>query len=809
VQDLMQDLRQAGRSLAKAPHFTLVTVATLALGIGANSAIFSVVNAVMLRPLPFPAAERFVHLGWDWDAGATAGSVPAFKYEYWREHTRSFDAMATYRTGTLRFETGDDVQALRTLRVSRDFLDVLGYTPARGRDFLSAEDVPDGPGVVLLTYEAWHARFGGDPGIVDRSLRLDDAPHTVVGVLPESFAFPEVTDEVDALVLLGLRADPRDEGANWPIIARLDEGVTWQVAQSDLDRVTASFRSQHPELVGDRERGMTLASYEELFVGDLGRMLWLVMGAVSFVLLIACANVANLFLARGAQRRREVAVRVALGASRGRIARYVLTESVLLAVVAGLVGLGLATVGVDALLALAPAGIPRIDDVGVDASVLAFTLGAAILTGLAFGGMAAWPAALTGAAESLKDGVRGSSAGGRRAREGLLVAQSALAMLLLVGAGLTVATLWSIRDVDPGFDARELVTIRFLIRPPAYATSERIWELERRVLEELRAEGVVAAAGASSLPFERGLNIPVAIAGRPDDFEGAVEWRGVTPGYFATLGIELVRGRDFTDRDQADAPGVAVVNEAFARRYFPETNPVGQRIEIGRFRGRYIHPAFDVPPLEIVGVAGDVRDRSLKTEPTRTVYVPQSQAQDIVSAMPVFMVRSPRPGVAGQRVVEAVRRVDSRIPTPEVRTVDQLVDASLARERFGASLMGSFAGLALLLTAGGVYGVLAYTVRRRRREIGIRIALGAERASVIRLMTRQGMVPVLGGLALGVAGALALGRVAERLVWGVSPTDPTVIAVVAGILLMVALVASWLPAREASRMDPVQSLSTD
>lgn len=808
-----QDLAQVMKSLWRAPRFAVVAVATLALGIGANSAIFSVVDAVVLRPLPFPAAERFVHLAWRYGHGPWPYMSP-IKFEYWRDNTQSFEAMATFRGFLARIGSDEGVAGVPGLRVSSDFLRALGFTPQLGRDLEPEEDVPDGPRVALIGDALWKTRYGADRDIVGRTIRLSGDAYTVVGVLPEAFAFPEAEEGVQVIVPLGLRADPKDEGQNYTIVARMKDGVSREEAEADVARLSAPFAEEYPHQVYEGDRGMTLSTFAELYVGDLAKPLWIAMGAVGLVLLIACANVANLFLARAAMRRREVALRAALGASRGRVARYVLTESVVLALLAGGVGLLLAAWSVQALVALAPVELPRMGTIGVDWRVLAFTFGAALLTGLVFGGTAAFPAARTRLAEVLKEGERGSS-GRLHGRQLLLAGQAALSMMLLVGAGLLVATLVGLRRVDPGFDADGLVAVRFPFIPSGYGSADAFWELERRVVEQVRGTpGIVSIAGASNLPLERGVNFPMSIAGRPDAFEGAVEWRAVTPDYFAALGIDLVAGRAFTTTDERGAPRVAIVNEAFVERYFPDENPLGQHIDLGRYRGEFIDPSLEGPPAEIVGVAGDVRDISLRAGARRTVYVPAAQAHTRIALalnrLPVFLVRAPGARAAAERTLrESFHDIDPGLPGPDVLPLRRVLAESLARERFSATLLGAFALLALTLTAFGIYGVLSYTVRQRRREIGIRIALGAGGGAVSRLVAVQGLLPVAIGLAVGTVGALALSRVVAGFVWGVSPTDPTNIAVVAVLLLGVAAVAGWLPTREAVRTDPVRSLSPE
>ena len=699
---LGQDLVYALRSLIRARWFTAMVVLTLALGIGANSAIFSVVDAVLLRPLPFPDAGRVVNVAWEGSGYLQA--LSAVKFQYWRDHARAFDAMATWQSQAGRVDTGREVSAVRTLGVSRDFLQVVGYPPALGRGFAAAEHVPGDPAVAIISQRMWRTHFGGARDVVGLSIRLNGAPITIVGVLPESFAFPYEDEPVDVIFPIGLTVDPNNVAEDWPTIARLRAGLAPEQARADVASLIVSFRAAYPKQVSEQDRGMTLATFSELYVRDaVRRALWILMGAVTLVLLIACANVANLFLARAMRRRSEIALRAALGATPGRIVRLILTESVLVAVAAGALGLLVGTWMAGALVALTPTEVPRMAAAGIDWRVTVFTSVVSLATSLLFGGVSAWPAARARLSAVLKESSRGSS-GRSRIRQGLLVAQSGLSTVLLVGAGLLVATLIGLTRVDPGFDPEGLVAVRLPSKPVGYETSRDLWEFERRVLQQLEGSPALASiAGASSLPLERGINTPMSIGGRPDA-SGTVEWRAVTPGYFSTLGIPLKAGRAFDDTDTAGGPPVAIVNEAFAHRYFPDQSPIGQRIEVGRFQGRLTHPSLAGPDVEIIGIVADIREVSLRAEPRRTIYAPQAQAPTRLSnarnTMPVFIARARVAGGDVERTLtDAIRAVDPGLPRPQIFPVADLVTRSLARERFGATLFAVLAALALALTA--------------------------------------------------------------------------------------------------------------
>ena len=809
---LGQDLSYSLRSLGRAPAFTAVAIVTLALGVGANSALFSVVNAVLLRPLPFADADRVVNLAWD--GGGHLQSLSATKFQYWHDHTQSFDAMATWQSSVARAVIDREPSTIRALAVSPGFFAVVGNGSARGHGFTPTDLVPGGPKVAIISHAMWQTRFARAADVAGRTIRLDGEPVTIAGVLPESFAFPYEDEPIDVIVPLHMTVDPNSVAEDWPAIARLRDGVTHEQARTETSVLMAAFRNAYPGQVSDQDRGMTLATFNELYVDrDVQRALWLLIGAVTFVLLIACANVANLFLSRAIGRRREIVVRAALGASQARIVRLVLSESVLVASAAAALGLVLGSWIARALIALTPTEIPRLTSAGLDWRVLVFTAGVCVATSLLFGGTGAWPAARVPLAAVLNEASRGSSGRGRM-RRGLLVVQSALAMILLIGAGLLVGTVSRLTSFDRGFDVDGLVAVRLTTPLARDATAQDLWEFERRVLEQVESFPAIASiAAANSLPLERGVNTPMTVSGRPD-LTGTVEWRAVTPAYFETLGIARIAGRAFEPTDAEGGPPVAIINSAFARRYFADASPIGQRIDVGRFRGALTGPGLDGRSVEIVGVVDGVRDVSLRTEPRRTIYVPQAQAptrlSTLLGTMPVFIARPRTRGGDVERTLQAaVQAADPSLPPPHVFPLTAAVARSLARERFGATLLSVLAALALTLTALGIHGVLVYTITQQRREIGIRMALGARADHVARFVMVQGVAPVIAGLAIGVAGAIGLSWLVAGFLWGVRATDPTTVWSVAAILLGVGVAASWFPARTAAKLDPARTLTHD
>jgi putative ABC transport system permease protein len=810
---IRQDLRFAFRQLRGSPGFAVLAVLTLALGIGANTAIFSVVNGVVLRPLPYPEPDRVVYLGWDW-GGGPQGALTAYKFEYWRENSRVFDAVATMNTVTVEVEIDGAPGDVQGLSATEDFLRVLGSSPVLGRGFLSEETSPGGPQVVILGHDLWKEGLGADPDVVGTALRVNGTAREVVGVLPPDFQYVPSPSADGLLLPLQLEADPRDGGHNYNVLARLSPGVSMDQARADMESVFQQYRREHPELTGsDTERGIGFMSFADLYVGDLQRTLWVLLSAVGLVLLIACVNVANLLMTRATARSREIATRVALGAGRGRIVSQILTESMALAGIAGAIGLLLGLWSLDLLLALLPQGLPRMDEIGLDMRVLGFTFLAAVATGLGFGLGAALPASRPQLSVVIKEGSAGSgSPRGFRARGALIAGEVALSLVLLAGAGLLVTSFLQLRGVEKGFDPRDVVTVNLGNPPEGYSTGEDIASLERQVAERIGSlPGVRGVAAATTLPLQRGWNIPIGLEGRPGGGEPAIEFRSVSPEYFSTLEIPITRGRSFSEveRTAASAP-VAIINEATARHYWPDGDPIGQRITIAEWQGASVFPGTPDPAREIVGVVGDIREIGLDVPPQRTVYVPQAQTHPaLVTGLPQFMIRTDRPGEVMGSTRQALSEIDPRLREPSFSTMNDVVAVSIAQDRFNTLLVGSFAALALVLTMIGIFGVVSYTVRQRTREIGIRMALGANRSSVRGMIVSQGMKAVLVGVVIGLAGSFALTRFMSGMLFGVEPGDPVTFVTVSALLVSVALIASWIPARRATRIDPVLALRSE
>jgi putative ABC transport system permease protein len=801
-----QDAAYAWRMLRRQPGFATAAVLTLALGIGANAAVFSAVNGVILRPLSYPAVERVERIGWSWnDRSPATGAIAPFKFAYLREHSSAFEALATWQLSTV--ETMDATPPMRVLRASEDFLDVVGGAAAMGRGF-TPEEHALAASVAVLTERGWRARFGSDPGVVGRSIVVGDRLLPIVGVLSSSFEFPEVSDPVDVIVPLALRPDPSDLGANSPAIGRLHAGVTRAGAQADVDRVFAQLRRERPgQMASADERGV-LMSFAEVHLSGVTRPLWTLLAGVSVVLLIACTNVANLLLARGSTRLREMAVRGALGASRGRLLRQGITEGLVIAAIGGAAGIAIAAVALRLLINLAPAGIARLNDVRIDGTVLGVAVAAVVVIGSVFGLAAAGAGTLPAIAGVSSLTTRGSSLTrrGRRLRQLLIGLQSALAMLLVVGAVLLVSGFYRLTQMPLGFDPQGLVAVTFPRVPAASSSPERLATTVRGLRESLSAvPGVEVVAMTNVAPLaERGYNMPMTVEGNPDATEGAVEFREVSREYAAAMGLRLLKGRWFSDDDIATDQPVIVVTANLAARYFPDADAIGQRVLVGVFRGQRRSGGAG-PAREIIGIVDDLRDLGPTRTIRRTMFVPPPRA---AASLPAFLVLTAGP-VPREKLRAAAQAADTALPEAVVTTMAERLSSRLTRDRFSSLLMTVFAAVALVMTAIGVFGVVSWIVRHATHELGIRIALGASRRRVLRDVLLPGVAPVVAGLAAGGAAALTASGLFDGLVVGATTVSAPITTGAAAVLLIAAGLAAVIPARRAVQVDPAVALRAD
>ena len=799
--NLPADFRHAFRTMRSNPGFTAVAVASLALGIGANTAVFSVVNAVMLRPLPYPDPGRLVRVAEQYNRNAI--SIP--EYEFWKEHSRSFASMAGYRGGGDRgMPNGAGREWLKTTVVTADFFRTLGVVPSLGREFSTEELRSGGPQAVILSDAIWRRDFGADPGVLGRAVRLDEATCTVVGVLPASFWFHS---EADAYLPLRVTGGLDDRGTNTDAIARLKPGVPLAHAQAEAAGLTAAYRRAYPE-VSAQYRGLVLVPFQEYLSGDVRTNLLLLFGAVALLLLIACSNLAGLLLARLAGRSREIAVRLALGAGAARLLRQFLVENLLLAFLGGAAGLIGAWWLLRALLGAIPFPLTIAAPVRIDTGVLAFTLAAAFATGLLFTLPPVLNARRLDIHTVLKSAGRVSGAGPvrQRTRAYLVVGEVALSTALLVSAGLLIQSLFRLNQERLGFRPHGLVTFSTPLEAAQHRDADALAMFQNALLEHLGSlPGVRGVAATNVLPLDRWSNLPTQREGHPEQSIGGMEVRVVTPSYFEVMGIPVVRGRSFTENDTASGPPAVLVNETLARRWWPDSSPVGDRLVIGTFKGKRL---FAEAAREVIGVVADTKTAFLKEEPWPTVFVAARQAGVLAETVssPVWIVRTGAPAGLASGIRRTVAQLDPRQRILKLRTMDDVVAATTADSRFDAWLFGAFAALALVLAGIGVYGLLAFSVAQRRQEIGTRLALGAGRGDVQRMVLRQGLALTAAGLAIGLAAAAVLARSIASLLFGVKPYDPLSYAAVAAVLLAVGLLASYLPARRATRVDPMVAL---
>jgi putative ABC transport system permease protein len=808
---LLQDLRYAARSLRKSPGFAAIAVLTLALGIGANTAIFSVISSVLLQPLPYGDTDRVVAV-WNSFRDNEQSSLSAPELVDYREGIRSFEELAAYRQTAVNLTGEAEPERLSAGRVTANLFPVLGTEAMLGRTFTAEEDVPGGDNVVVLGYSLWQRRFGGDPAVVGSTVRVNGKLRTVVGVMPPSFRLPidyETEDVTQLWVPLAL--DLNDLGGrgyhNLHAVARLRPGATPEQANAELRVLTQRWLDQGIE---DLE-GFTAftTSVKEEVTGDIRPALLILLGAVGFVLLIACANVANLLLVRADQRRKEMAVRAALGAARGRIMSQLLTESAVLATLGGALGLLLAHVGVRTLVALNPASVPRLAEASLDARVLAFTGLVTLLTGALFGAMPALRASRPDLVGPLKEGGRSSALGrsGQRFRRTLVAAEIALSVVLVIGAGLMVRSFWQLQQIELGLNPENVLTLRLSLPAAEYPEAENITAFYSQLLERVEAlPGVRSAGAAAILPLastvgDWGIDIDGRAEGPDENFSGYLQV--VTPGFFETMGFTRVDGRFLEDADRPDGLPAVVISEAMARQYWPGESALGRRF---RIRGR------EGPWFTVVGVVGNVRYNAVVEEALPVMYFPHAQLPLFlggVSSMALVVKTLSDPLTAIGAVREAIRSLDPSLPVSEVRSMEQIVNAAFSEPRFIMLLLAVFAGVALILGAIGIYGVIAYMVSQRTHEIGVRMALGARAGDVRQLVVQQGAMLALIGVALGLAGAFLTTRVLSSLLYEVSTTDPVTYAAVAMLLGAVALLASYLPARRATRIDPMAALRAE
>lgn len=827
MRQLLQDLRYTARHWIRKPGFALVVVLTLALGIGANAAIFSVVDAVLLKPLPYPEPERLVqiyaqfpNLGFDkfWISGP--------EYLELREWARSYDSVGAYAITTENVAGGDQPMRARTAYVTAPLWQALGVEAEHGRTFTEEEDGPGADPVVLLSHGFWQRAFGADRALIGDTVEVDGQTRTVVGVLP-----PEVDlEDAGVEVWLPLAIDPANPGGRGShflyLIGRLKDEAPLTQAREEMEALLTRWEEQFgsannhaPNTEGHR---LVIQPLKEEMVGEVRPAMLMLLGAVGLVLLIACANVANLLLARAEARQREIAVRTALGADHGRLIRQFLTESVALAVTGGLVGLGLAFWGLRALIRAYPESVPRIGGIELDLRVLGFTLGASLVTGLVFGLAPALHARTRSFFNALGEGSRSSTGKTRQwFRRGLVVAEVALAAVLVVGAGLLLKSFWTLTRVDPGFDPGGVLSFQIELPASAYPEPEGVASFYDRLIRRLETlPGVESAAAAAGLPPQRSVNANTTqFESVPDDPEGPPHnvdyYQFVSPGYFATLGIPVIQGRGFAESDAAGDAPVVVINETMAQTFWPERNPVGQRLRRGWWRNSEdSEDGFTEPWHTIVGVVADVKQGGMDQEVGTELYflhrqVPAATPGGIRRTLNLLVRTAGDPMAMAPTVRSEVARLDPGLPVANIRPMEKVVSDSVVRRRFLSLLVGLFAGLALLLAAVGTYGVLSYAVEQRRYEMGVRMALGARGSSLLLLVLRQGMGLVVAGLVVGVGLALLMREVLASQLFGVEPTDPVTYAVVAAVLLLVALVACLVPAGRAMRTNPVVALKAE
>ena len=816
VESIWRDIRFAVRSLLKAPGFTVIAILVMAVGIGANTAVFSVVDTVLLKPLTYPDPQSLVHLMNTGDQGSFPGAnVP--KFNIWRQQTAIFQQGAAYDSGGagLNMTGNDQPEQVQGVHVTADYFSVLGAPVIAGRTFTAAEDSPHGGNRVVLSYGLWKRRFGGDRGIVGKNIQLNGQPYQVVGVIGRDFV---TENPADLWLPFQFELSSTDQAHYFDVIARLRPGVTEPMANAQLKLAADQYRATYPGTLGPNNSfGVVLL--QELMVRDTRSSLYVLLGAVGLVLLIACANVANLLLIRATARKRELATRSALGAGRWHIIRQLLTESLLVSLTGGLLGLLLGFAGVRLLLAINPGSIPRIGEDGsavtVDLNVLLFTLGVSVLTGILFGLVPAISASRKSLAAILNESSNRAGVGFRsgRVRSILVVSEMALALILVIGAALLIRTFMNLQSVDPGFDTHNVLTMAMSISGDRFLKTSGVAQVIHDGTERINAvPGVTASAAACCLPLQGGFGLPFNIVGRSNGNNPNTGGAGYFPiswSYFDVFKVPVVRGRNFTEKDNGGAPGVVIINEAMARQFWPKGDPLSDRILIGAGVG----PVFVEPPRQVIGVVGDTRDGGLNQDPGPTMYIPVAQMPDKVTELnsriaPLWWIVRTRmePHTLTAAVTNAIREATGGLPVAHIRSMDEIVVLTTSRERFNMLLLTVFGTSALLMAMIGIYGLMAYSVQQRTLELGVRMALGAPASSIRNMVIRQGMLLAGMGLVIGIGGAFGLTKFLTGFLFGVKTWDPTAFVLTPILLCGVALAAVWVPARKATRIDPISAL---
>jgi putative ABC transport system permease protein len=804
LEELWRDMQYGARTLLKSPGFTAVAVLTLGLGIGANTAIFSVIDAVLLRPLPYPDAGRLVFLT-EWSEQVPTMSFSVANFKDVRDQNTVFESVFAHN-GANFILTGEGGEAERVAgrQASSGLFATLGKTPILGRPFTAEEDKPGAEKVVLLGEGFWERRFGRDPGVLGRSLSLSGEAFTVIGVLPGTLhGNLKTADVFTPLLRLEDRIGGEDRRGNHPgiyVIGRMKPGITEERARNEVVALAKRLAEEHPN--SNARQSMTLESLQRSYVGDLRPALLLLLGAVAFVLLIACANVANLLLARAAQREREIAVRMALGAARKRVLRQLLTESVLLSLAGALLGLLLAYGGVRALVASLPANVPRADEIGMDARVLVFTILLAVLTGIAFGLAPAWKVTGLHVQDPLREGGRGAvGSGHRRTRQVLVVAEISLALVLLVGAGLMLRSFFRVLEADPGFRMEGVLTANLPLSPARFGEHPQRAAVAERIVERLRAIPGAEAA-AVTLPLLGGWQSSFMVEGRPEPPPGqrpSADITRVAGDYFRAMGMRVLQGRTFDERDRDEAPLVCMVDETFVKAHWPSESPLGKRVTFNSSRDP------ELKWMEVVGVVAHVKNYGVDEDSRVEIYLPYLQASAGAGVTAILRTAGD-PGSLTTALRQAIRELDPEIPVYQARPLPEIAADRNAPRRLAAFLIAVFAAIALVLAAVGIYGVMSYAVAQRTQEIGLRMALGARREDILGMVLRSGTIMAVCGVGIGLVSALVLARLITSLLFQTSATDPPTFSVVPMLLVAVALLACYIPARRATKVDPLVAL---